>query len=199
MSDEKKYVVPEGMLRAAEESMRPIGGIPFAYIDRILEVAVRWLAENPIAPTKAQRESLNEWLCGARGGERRDAVVEWQRRMFLAPEPDTGNVDSFILWYAINNAPSDAVGVDIYSAQGTLIGSLGLTKKDEKPEREEDLERDVHEHGKATTQPEIPEAIKNLMWPNARSAKEHDESIIEAFRRGQASAGKTEPWNKGKS
>ena len=46
---------------------------------------------------------------------------------------ETGNVDSWISRYARENAPSDAVGVDIYSAQGTLIGSLGMKEKVEIP------------------------------------------------------------------
>ena len=46
---------------------------------------------------------------------------------------ETGNVDSWIFRYARENAPSDAVGVDIYSAQGTLIGSLDLKEKVEIP------------------------------------------------------------------
>ena len=35
-------------------------------------------------------------------------------------------------------------------------------------------------------EPEVPEEIKDLMWPNARSAGDHDKSVIEAYRRGKA-------------
>ena len=142
MSDEKKYVVPEGMLRAAEESMRPIGGIPFAYIDRILEVAVRWLAENPIEPTKEQWSKLwTDTRSGGLHGGNYKMLSEWQRRMFLAPEPEVPELPT-----------------------GTVCGCSKITcphcEGVKKSEREEDLERDVYEHGKTTRDALMDEAVR---------------------------------------
>ena len=85
---EKKYLVPEGMLRAAER----------AYNDCIsednrseetVEAALRWLAENPIVPT-AKKSAELEILCKLNDEPTcSDAIFycsEWQRRMFLRRE-----------------------------------------------------------------------------------------------------------------
>ena len=67
----------------------------------------------------------------------KDEGDTYRRAIYAAPPApqglETGNVDSWIFRYARENAPSDAVGVDIYSAQGTLIGSLDLKEKVEIP------------------------------------------------------------------
>lgn len=89
---EKKIVVPEGMRAAAYIAAcnEDPGMIHISTMEIALEAACRWLSENPIEPTDAQLKDLwksyrdhsggigsNEWVC-----------AEWQRRMFLAPEPD---------------------------------------------------------------------------------------------------------------
>ena len=75
---EKKIVVPDGMLKAAIEC-RNLEGIHKRTFEAILEAALRWLSDNPIKPTRHQVTEL--------------MVIpfmfeEWQRRMFLAPEPE---------------------------------------------------------------------------------------------------------------
>lgn len=81
--NEKKYVIPEGMLKAAS-------GQGFQ-TSKILEAALRWLAENPIAPTPEQHMDISGMV---RSQVEHDDLTmwhfwaEWQRRMFLAPEPE---------------------------------------------------------------------------------------------------------------
>ena len=97
---EKKTVVPEGMLAAAWQdiaaamkeriSVGGIGGVAELHVARIaVEAALRWLSENPIVPTDEQIRDLFE---ANRYGVSREAwriyFTEWQRRMFLAPEPE---------------------------------------------------------------------------------------------------------------
>ena len=141
MSDEKKYVVPDGMLETAIEDCMDLpihgpDGIGAAMCERALEAAVRWLAENPIEPTKEQWSKLwTDTRSGGLHGGNYKMLSEWQRRMFLAPEP------------------------------------------------------------------EVPQGIDDLLFGTVPSStvriRNHDEDVREAFRRGQASAGKTAPWNKG--
>jgi hypothetical protein len=88
---EKKYVVPEGMLQCAVEAMKEPGGSKFRSTEQWaatgLEAAIRWLAENPIVPTKEQIDQIDYFLDGEPNFVESHAV-EWQRRMFLAPEPE---------------------------------------------------------------------------------------------------------------
>lgn len=79
--NEKRYIVPEGMLKAGIVG----AGRCVAPVERILEAALRWLSENPIEAT------YQDWqqFCV----EHPRAGVEpfpawWQRRMVLAPEPE---------------------------------------------------------------------------------------------------------------
>ena len=147
MSDEKKYVVPDGMLETAIEDCMDLpihgpDGIGAAMCERALEAAVRWLAENPIEPTKEQWSKLwTDTRSGGLHGGNYKMLSEWQRRMFLAPEPEVPELPTCTVCGCSKITCPHCEGV-------------------KKSEREEDLERDVHEHGKATTQPEIPEAIK---------------------------------------
>ena len=106
MSD-KKILVPEGMLKAAVEAVRDRSEFGFHFIDNkdelrsrrarivaqtqdTLEAALLWLSENPIVPTNEQTQGVCDSIFV--GSENlldpRDAMVEWQRRMFLAPEPE---------------------------------------------------------------------------------------------------------------
>ncbi len=109
---EKKIAIPEGMLQAGRAAYS-------AYVTaedgarRILEAALGWLAENPIAPTnidvanickdaphKGYRMSY-EWF-----------AAEWQRRMFLAPEEAPKEVKD-LMFYIGSGLHSDCEsGVD---------------------------------------------------------------------------------------
>lgn len=95
---EKKIVVPEGMMLAVRKSGHDYILKNPVVITSILEAALRWLSENPIIPTGQQGRDLDgAWLDSksnlaapyhqtARATE--FGAIEWQRRMFLAPEPE---------------------------------------------------------------------------------------------------------------
>lgn len=85
----RKILVPEGMLTAACTANH-VGGIGGSGpLVNVLEAALLWLSENPIVPSDEQINSLFE---AHKYGVSRDAwkfyFSEWQRRMFLAPEPE---------------------------------------------------------------------------------------------------------------
>ena len=83
----KKIIVPSGMFEAAKNSEYEPGSVE---VRSILEAALRWLSENPIVPTIEQTGSLIDWYNHKKfgNGAVSDCAVEWQRRMFLAPEPE---------------------------------------------------------------------------------------------------------------
>ena len=88
---DKKYVVPEGGLKAAlgqVDYARAHSGVEEGIIKRALQDFVRWLSENPIVPTMEQATEMSDsgHPCVLDGVW---YATEWQRRMFLAPEtPD---------------------------------------------------------------------------------------------------------------
>jgi hypothetical protein len=86
----KKIVVPEGMLRAAiDESQYATLGLSGhnVIIERTVKAALRWLSENPIVPTRRQVEEISVPYYRSSAVAKEHAMVEWQRQMFLAPEP----------------------------------------------------------------------------------------------------------------
>lgn len=82
---EKKIKVPEGMLKAAREATRQ-----WLLTEVALEAALRWLSENPIVPTDEQYSDLSAELVKYNYSlpSMKFAAIEWQRRMFLASEPE---------------------------------------------------------------------------------------------------------------
>lgn len=87
---EKRYVVPEGMLKAAHEILSPMASS--THISFALASTLSWLSENPIVPSDDRIGEMlaaknhfighfdpTDWI--------RWGAAEWQRRMFLAPEP----------------------------------------------------------------------------------------------------------------
>jgi hypothetical protein len=88
---EKKIVVPTGMLKAAMNSIQP--SVLVGTISVSLKAALLWLSENPPVPTfRTVDECGSAGMCSADGldGEfcRTKDVIEWQRLMFVAPEPE---------------------------------------------------------------------------------------------------------------
>jgi hypothetical protein len=87
---EKKIVVPEGMLNAANKALavRDGNGV---YI--VLETALRWLSQNPIVPTSEQALEMfryyGDCIPHPEGEFSRvkAMLTEWQRRMFVEPKP----------------------------------------------------------------------------------------------------------------
>jgi hypothetical protein len=97
---EKRYVVPEGMLEAAKDALYlidPVRSERLLDVDctEALEAALRWQSENWVVPTL---QEMSDWVEGegreiCRHGHFAEialgAIIEWQRRMYLAPEPKT--------------------------------------------------------------------------------------------------------------
>lgn len=81
---ERKIVVPEGMLKAAWDTEAPF--LLKSGIKSALESALRWLSENPIVPTDEQVESFSTEPMSVTAWAKAWAA-EWQRQMFVAPEP----------------------------------------------------------------------------------------------------------------
>ena len=90
--------VPEGMLKAAElekqlDSEFRLSSQFTAFGDG-MRFACRWLSENPFVPTEEQVKQMNQmWHSSAIADSRPEyyeqfIAAEWQRRMFLAPDPD---------------------------------------------------------------------------------------------------------------
>jgi hypothetical protein len=63
--------------------------------NKILEAALRWLSENPRVPTDAQIEDMKIKLVPVHP-HWSNIVAEWQRRMFIAPDPEVDRVDFYI-------------------------------------------------------------------------------------------------------
>jgi hypothetical protein len=86
-----KIKVPEGMLTAGNDAVMSQSCCPCSTCvgnrEAILEAALLWLSENPIVPTVAQWSDIYH-NSDARSARWR--CVEWQRRMFLSPEPEVG-------------------------------------------------------------------------------------------------------------
>lgn len=79
-----KIEIPEGMLDAARNATKS-----WEYCLEALDAALLWLAENPIVPTDGQMQRLYEDMSKINDGRlTHRAVVEWQRRMFLEPNPE---------------------------------------------------------------------------------------------------------------
>ena len=87
----KKIVVPDGMLAVATAACEKWSGIRESQLaQKVLESALAWLAKNPISPTPEQAIAIAKSRFDDRvtGIWFATGAVEWQRRMFLAPEPE---------------------------------------------------------------------------------------------------------------
>jgi hypothetical protein len=95
---DKKYRVPEGLLKSAVANLIHCWDrIPRStdYSSKQVQLAmaaceagIGWLAENPIMPTMRQLNDMYKKVDTGNGGTYIPAyLAEWQRIMFLAPEP----------------------------------------------------------------------------------------------------------------
>lgn len=82
---ENQIVVPGGMLEAVNSASKTAQIITDERLLEMLEPAIRWLSENPIVPTVEQSSDMMEKFPV---NTSRNVCVEWQRRMFLARDPD---------------------------------------------------------------------------------------------------------------
>ena len=79
-----KIAVPEGMLEAAAEAGKEVDGFVANNLRICLEAALRWLAENPVAPTIGDIDRMVKQSAVPAGSATiRDVAVEWQRIAFL--------------------------------------------------------------------------------------------------------------------
>jgi len=89
---ERSIKIPEGMLNVALQKAHETRSFGVVPIRDVLEAALRWLSENPIVPTDEQAADLYNANLDIDYSKKYDAthavVVEWQRRMFLSPEPE---------------------------------------------------------------------------------------------------------------
>ena len=89
---ENRYVVPDGMLEAAENSMPKDAPWEAFSINGILEAALRWLAENPMVPTSRQYHEDMDFESSTETDPTYETacsvIAKWQRLCFLAPEPE---------------------------------------------------------------------------------------------------------------
>jgi hypothetical protein len=84
-----KIVVPEGMLGAVlGNDLHALYTVNL--VTTMIERALRWLSENPIEPTPGFGSRFMRTLGGYHETEKlvEWGAAEWQRRMFLAPEPE---------------------------------------------------------------------------------------------------------------
>jgi len=102
--NEKKIVVPEGMLMAAVEAVQDRSEFGFSFLDNeqretviaqtkdTLEAALRWLSEHPVVMSEQAWEecfkAIPEGPYETSANVEIAQCVEWQRRCFLAPHPE---------------------------------------------------------------------------------------------------------------
>ena len=125
---EKRIAVPEGMLRAAWHAQLPADNPTFEWDEgdemnrkfyrRIFEAALRWLSDNPQVPTMEQATEMsdNGHPCVLDGVW---YATEWQRRMFLAPEPEPPVEIKDLLW-----------SCDLRAHDVGIFGTVGVNVND---------------------------------------------------------------------
>lgn len=115
MIEDKKIVVPKGMLEAFFDEAHDGPRWNEEEVTDMLAAALRWLSENPIVPNDEYVEGVIrehsrtnvKWAC-----------VEWQRRMFLAPEPKFPEEVGDLCWNespAPRNEPRDEEGAGVHA------------------------------------------------------------------------------------
>ena len=108
---EKRVVVPEGMYDAAMKYQD--SGIQCG---AALEAALLWLSENPIVPTEEQAQYMYDGKNGlGHAGTIRYCMIEWQRRMFLAPEPEDKRLKVLRILLDINEGRLGSVNIEQYA------------------------------------------------------------------------------------
>ena len=97
---ENKIVVPEGMFEAGYKAACLVTNksANSAVTMAVIEAALSHLKENPMVPTEVQGEQIYAGACAfsdrygkykvTAAGYVQFICEEWQRRMFLAPEPE---------------------------------------------------------------------------------------------------------------
>lgn len=109
-----KIVVPEGMIKVAEQSYceadpRQQNNVTAA-ASHVLEAALRWLSENPILPASHNTCEEMHRTVNAKGYccYQSALLAEWQRRMFLSPEPEIPAEIADLMWARLERDGCDA-------------------------------------------------------------------------------------------
>lgn len=95
----RKIVIPEGMLNAAcsAQSAKRIDPEGWMIVRESLEAALIWLANNPIVPNEEVISDISLEMGRVTSGAISKMLQEWQRRMFLAPEPIPESIVTYII------------------------------------------------------------------------------------------------------
>lgn len=122
--DEKRVVVPEGMLNAAEMATSNITTGQWVVLRDGLEAALRWLSEYPIEPSKSQQREIAVKMAqyqNARMGKFEPSdyhiwfpIHEWQCIMFLEPEPEIPKEIADLILVGVNEQISNKNILEAY-------------------------------------------------------------------------------------
>ena len=96
----KKIIVPEFVLKAVSDAWNATK-TGDRVTHNIAEAVCRAISENPIVPTQQQASEMWQVYVGLRGNavdSIAGCMAEWQRRMFLAPEPEVPEEISNLMW-----------------------------------------------------------------------------------------------------
>ena len=92
---EKKYVVPVGGLEAAIAATKNITTGQWVILRDGLEAFCVWISNNTIGPTASQARELIGSMVVLNETSLIFAIEAWQRRMFVAPEPEQEFSEAF--------------------------------------------------------------------------------------------------------
>ena len=195
---EKKYIVPDGMLKAACEVFgNPI--LDDGMVRKELEAALYWLAEHPIVPSDDQiydlfrecRNATHRWDECSWEKRHRDILCEWQRVAFIAPEePFDATLGGALNGRTWTQEQADALIENIRTATHGYVNPLDKQINETIHNIDRHMATDIYRYGKAP-EPGVPEAIKDLILPDIESGFFKPEilnaRLVEAYRLGRNS------------
>lgn len=195
---EMRIKIPEDVLTVVLQS-GPNNGSDYDR-ERDLEIALRQLSEHPIVPTDEQlaeiRSSVRMEISRDSHGfvdESKDMlwpwfkslIAEWQRRMFLAPEPDEQPV--------VNRTIDGFMGITLTRREADKIIDAVITTVAPDSFLGYGQSKPIYRW----MEPEVPEEIRDLLLVDGvtfetafgvkypGSIAERNEAVVEAYRRGQ--------------
>ena len=180
----KKYVVPDSIQIAVARKMEEQHE-SFS-IATTCNAFAEVLAEHPIVPTDEQVDSMADAYKEATHATDgvdwiKQGAVEWQKRMFLAPEPklfdvtfDSGGIHAVVRTDATPSQESAQKIAEYFVRKEGLVA------------------RPNGQHFMVASEPEVPEAIKGLLWYDGPMGdfEAHNLCVFEAFHRGQRESAK---------
>jgi hypothetical protein len=185
--NEKKIVVPDGMLKAADSVQNST--MNSERVVTTLETALRWLSEHPVVPNDNESRTLLHFLRHRAHYETtandisltQRVINEWQRRCFLAPEPDGKPL-------RVTFPHAGKFIVEVFDDKPPCMRAKAEEITDDPKAKNFFNALDTALAGPA---PESPEEIKDLLLPDIESGffkpEVVNERLAEAFHRGQKS------------